>query len=135
MVCGCSYWKRNKTCPPPVSLWHADYLQLKSNKVQQTQGKTWTSSLNCLKEHRGVAPGLPSFSRDVCIGYGPLCGGANKAWRPEFTESLSLSWTSKHLFIKLLFFLRLYVNCPSSSLISQTTTPNILFLSSAGDGI
>lgn len=49
MVCGCCYWKRNKTCPPPVSLWHADYLQLKSNKVQQTQGKTWTVSLNCLK--------------------------------------------------------------------------------------
>ena len=90
MVCGCCYWKRNKTCPPPVSLWHADYLQLKSNKVQQTQGKTWTVSLNCLKEHRGAAPGLPSFSRDVCIGYGPLCGGANKAWRPEFTESISL---------------------------------------------
>ena len=36
---------------------------------------------------------------------------------------------------KILFFLRLYVNCPSSSLISETTTPNILFLSAAEEGI
>ena len=38
----------SKTCHPSMSLWHADFLQLKTINVQKTQEEALTFPLNCL---------------------------------------------------------------------------------------
>lgn len=59
---GESYWGVRSECPRDVPLWHADYVELKSIKAQQTQEEFLIPWLNTIFLVKTLPPTCITFS-------------------------------------------------------------------------
>ena len=102
----------NKICHPKISLWHANYLELKTIKTQKTQEETSTFSLTAWKNlDRGPVPGIEPSLEISAKHMGQVWWGKQQGWEIESILCPLVSvWPNKHLFTKHLLF-HPHVNC------------------------